>query len=165
MPQFGDAMFLGYCLDMAGTRGAILAAVATLHVSVGIAPALGLHTDPGRHERAVATAREALGAEELARAWAARPTISLDAAIAEVAALGRETSAAHGDHSTAADGLTPREGEVLRLLARGWSDQEIATALGIGRRTASTHVATIRAKLGAPSRSAAAAIAARDRLV
>jgi DNA-binding NarL/FixJ family response regulator len=61
--------------------------------------------------------------------------------------------------------LTTREREVLRLLVLGWSDKEIAASLSIGRRTVSNHVATIRDKLAAPSRAAAAALAVRDHLV
>ncbi len=45
--------------------------------------------------------------------------------------------------------------EVLRLVAAGRSDKEIATALGISRNTASKHVAALRAKLAAPSRTGA----------
>ena len=61
--------------------------------------------------------------------------------------------------------LTRRELEILRLLVDGRSDKEIAASLGIGRRTVSNHVATIRAKLDAPSRTAAATIAVRDGIV
>jgi DNA-binding NarL/FixJ family response regulator len=61
--------------------------------------------------------------------------------------------------------LTSREREVLQLLVIGQSDKEIASALGIRRRTASNYVAEIRAKLDAPSRTAAATIAVRDHLV
>jgi DNA-binding NarL/FixJ family response regulator len=61
--------------------------------------------------------------------------------------------------------LTSREREVLRCLIQGASDKEIAAELGMGSRTVATHVATIRAKLEAPSRTAAAAIAVRDSLV
>jgi len=61
--------------------------------------------------------------------------------------------------------LTWRESEVLRLLVGGNSDKEIAATLGIARRTASSHVAAIRAKLDAPSRSAAVAVAVRNDLV
>jgi DNA-binding CsgD family transcriptional regulator len=53
-------------------------------------------------------------------------------------------------------GLTPREVEVLRLLAAGLTDREIADRLFITRRTASNHVAAILAKLGVPTRRAAA---------
>ena len=61
--------------------------------------------------------------------------------------------------------LTPRELEVLRLLADGCSDQEIARVLFVSPRTASTHVASIRGKLGVGSRAAAAAHAVRHRLI
>jgi DNA-binding CsgD family transcriptional regulator len=48
--------------------------------------------------------------------------------------------------------LTAREIEVARLLATGYMDREIATMLGIGRRTVETHGANVRAKLGLKSR-------------
>jgi DNA-binding CsgD family transcriptional regulator len=48
--------------------------------------------------------------------------------------------------------LTPREREVLALLADGRSDGEIADALFISKKTASVHVASIKGKLGASSR-------------
>ena len=48
--------------------------------------------------------------------------------------------------------LTARETEVARLLATGYMDREIATMLGIGRRTVETHAANVRAKLGLTSR-------------
>lgn len=48
--------------------------------------------------------------------------------------------------------LTARETEVARLLTSGYMDREIATMLGIGRRTVETHAANVRAKLGLKSR-------------
>ncbi|MDP9370847.1 MAG: LuxR C-terminal-related transcriptional regulator, partial [Chloroflexota bacterium] len=62
-------------------------------------------------------------------------------------------------------GLTPREIEVLRLLTRGDTDQHIADALFISKRTASTHVGNILAKLDVESRAAAAVQALRLGLV
>jgi DNA-binding NarL/FixJ family response regulator len=59
-------------------------------------------------------------------------------------------------------GLTDREREVLRLLARGMSNREIGAELFITPKTASVHVSNILAKLGAASRTEAAAIAHRD---
>ena len=56
-------------------------------------------------------------------------------------------------------GLTSRELEVLRLLAAGHSNKEIGTELFIATKTASVHVSNILAKLGAASRTEAAAIA------
>ncbi|GAA0368753.1 ATP-binding protein [Actinoallomurus spadix] len=61
-------------------------------------------------------------------------------------------------------GLTPREQEVLRLLAEGRSNREIAEELFISAKTASVHVSNILAKLNVPTRGAAAAAAHRLRL-
>jgi DNA-binding CsgD family transcriptional regulator len=58
-------------------------------------------------------------------------------------------------------GLTPREAEVLTLVARGYTNREIAGALVISVKTASVHVSHILSKLGAPNRREAAAIAHR----
>ena len=58
-------------------------------------------------------------------------------------------------------GLTAREAEVLDLLARGYTNREIAATLVISVKTASVHVSHILRKLGAPNRLEAAAIAHR----
>ena len=58
-------------------------------------------------------------------------------------------------------GLTPREAEVLTLVARGYTNREIAAELVISVRTAGVHVSHILRKLGAPDRLEAAAIAHR----
>ncbi|MFL5720354.1 MAG: response regulator transcription factor, partial [Chloroflexota bacterium] len=57
--------------------------------------------------------------------------------------------------------LTERELEVLRLIAAGWSNQQIADSLFISRKTASVHASHIFDKLGAANRVDAAAIAHR----
>jgi DNA-binding NarL/FixJ family response regulator len=64
-----------------------------------------------------------------------------------------------------AAGLTTRELEVLRLVGEGRANKEIALALGIGERTARTHVSNILGKLGLSSRTQAALWAAREGLV
>jgi DNA-binding NarL/FixJ family response regulator len=61
--------------------------------------------------------------------------------------------------------LSPRELEVLRLLADGISDREIAAVLFISPRTVMRHVAGILAKLGVSSRTAAATLAVREGLI
>jgi pimeloyl-ACP methyl ester carboxylesterase/DNA-binding CsgD family transcriptional regulator len=61
--------------------------------------------------------------------------------------------------------LTERELEVLRLVARGLSDREIAERLVVSPHTVHRHVANVRAKLGEPSRAAAVASAARHGLI
>ncbi len=62
-------------------------------------------------------------------------------------------------------GLTPRELEVLRLVADGKTDKEIAEELVISPRTANRHIANIFLKIDVTSRAAAAAYAIRNRLV
>jgi DNA-binding NarL/FixJ family response regulator len=61
--------------------------------------------------------------------------------------------------------LTSREREVLRLIAAGRSNREIASVLFIAPKTASVHVSNILGKLGAASRTEAAAIAHREGLI
>jgi len=61
--------------------------------------------------------------------------------------------------------LTERETEVLRLLAQGQSNKEIAQALSIGEKTVKTHVSNILSKLSVPSRTQAALYAVRIGLV
>jgi predicted ATPase/DNA-binding NarL/FixJ family response regulator len=69
----------------------------------------------------------------------------------------------HGDGEVLA-ALTSREREVLRLIAAGRSNREIASVLFIAPKTASVHVSNILGKLGAASRTEAAAIAYREGL-
>jgi two-component system, NarL family, response regulator LiaR len=71
----------------------------------------------------------------------------------------------HAPSSIAAESLTEREGEVLRLLARGRSNQEIAGKLGIAEITVRTHVSHILGKLAAGNRVQAALYALRAGLV
>jgi HD-GYP domain-containing protein (c-di-GMP phosphodiesterase class II) len=62
-------------------------------------------------------------------------------------------------------GLTPREVEVLVLLARGGTTKHIARALGIAPKTAGTHIERIYAKTGAVSRSTATLFALQQGLL
>jgi len=64
-----------------------------------------------------------------------------------------------GSHARAAKTLTRREAEVLRLIATGLSNQDIAAALVISLETVKTHVGNIFGKLGAGNRSQAVVIA------
>ena len=57
-------------------------------------------------------------------------------------------------------GLTPRQVDVLRLLGKGYTNAEIASQLVVSVRTVDSHVAAVLAKLGAPTRRAAATRAA-----
>jgi NarL family two-component system response regulator LiaR len=63
------------------------------------------------------------------------------------------------------DSLTVRETDVLRLVAQGRANKEIALDLGIGEKTVKTHVSSVLAKLDVQSRTQAAIYAARAGLV
>ena len=62
-------------------------------------------------------------------------------------------------------GLTPRELQVVRLVARGFTNRQIAATLFISAKTAGAHVSNILAKLGVERRAEAAAVAERLHLL
>ena len=102
--------------------------------------------------------------EELAVAIRAahRGEMHLDAAIAR-----RLMASLRPAQSTATDpfgDLSPRELEILRLIAEGRANKEIARRLTISERTARTHVSNILRKLGLTSRTQAALLAVRENL-
>jgi DNA-binding CsgD family transcriptional regulator len=106
-----------------------------------------------------AAAEAARAAHEIARRLGAGPLL------AEVEALARRGRLDLGvpppRQPGEVGGLTPRELEVLRLVAAGRSNGQIAEALFISRKTASVHVSNILAKLGVHTRTEAAAAAHR----
>jgi DNA-binding NarL/FixJ family response regulator len=131
---------------------------------VGLALAL---PERAVYEAAAEAARARLGDEAFATAWAAGRAARPEAALADVEAVlaaAASQPSTHERRTEAVAGLTPREVDVLRLLAAGRTDREIAEALYIGLRTAQTHVSRILGKLGAASRAEAAAWAVRHGL-
>jgi non-specific serine/threonine protein kinase len=129
-----------------------------------------------RYDRAVAPANAQLTPDAFEAARSAGRTMPVEDAIADALAVARDVGgpsfvlpggnepASPPLKSTPPAGITPREIEVLRLLAAGRSDREIAAELFVSRNTAANHVAHILAKLGVPSRAAAAAFAVRHGL-
>jgi len=125
--------------------------------------AVGDRAAAGDELRAAAVAAGALGAHLLdhdLRLLAAQGRLALPGPAGDDAADCEAASAAGG----APLGLTARELDVLRLVAAGSTNPQIATALFISRKTASTHVSNILGKLGVTSRGEAAAVAHRLRL-
>ena len=72
---------------------------------------------------------------------------------------------ASGGRRGAVDELTPRELEVLCLIARGRSNKRIALELGVAEKTVKTHVSHVLAKLGLSDRTQAALYAVREGLL
>ena len=87
---------------------------------------------------------------------------AVDELLARVRRLVRHASPAA---ETSMALLTPREREVLRLLAAGLAADEIAKELFISKKTVGTHLEHIFTKLGVRSRAQAIAVAYRDELV
>jgi DNA-binding NarL/FixJ family response regulator len=127
-------------------------------------------------EETTVSARQALGSTAFSAAWSAGQLMTLERAVSEgMLEVSEDAGAAPllaepvplptvGRVPEAADRLTPREREVLKLLAEGCTDREIADRLFISHRTAMQHVANILGKLEVSSRTAAAAFALRHGL-
>jgi len=118
--------------------------------------------------------RGALDPDDFAAAWTQGQAMSLDEAVAE--ALAVEAPSATDDRVTPATtspmtarstppaGLSPREIEVLRLIAAGRTNKEIAEALVLSFRTVERHVTHLYEKIGARGRADATVFALRHGL-
>jgi DNA-binding CsgD family transcriptional regulator len=166
----GDTWYLagplsGLATIVAGVGNArrvanLIGAASALREKSGSAP---WPKERARFEQTVAMVRAALGDDAYAREEAIGRAMPLADVLAEVAAMG---DGQLSDEETADPGrLSPRELEVLRLLATGRSNSEIAVALFIGRGTVRTHVSNILGKLGARTRTEASALARERGLI
>ena len=105
---------------------------------------------------AIAKLRDALG-DEFTTAWAEGEALSLKEAISYA-------QRGHGERKRPSTGwasLTPTELDVVRLVAEGLGNKEVALRLSISHRTVQTHLTHAYAKLGITSRVALAQEAAR----
>ena len=80
-------------------------------------------------------------------------------------AISSMTTLANGDPHIPGEDLTEREREVLALVARGYTNKQIADSLYLSEKTARNHVSHILEKLGFSRRSEAAAYAAEHKLI
>ena len=108
------------------------------------------------------TLADAALADRLAALLAGVPGLRLVADPAQADAVIGPPPAPRSEPTTA---LTPREGEVLALLAEGASNKGIARRLGISVHTAKFHVRSLMDKMDASGRTDAVAQAARLRLI
>jgi DNA-binding CsgD family transcriptional regulator len=113
------------------------------------------------YERAAAGARASLGEDRFTTAWTAGQALAPEAAIAVakafLATVDRGAMAPAPTNPAEVAGLTPREVDVLKLVADGYSDREIAATLFVGPATVRTHLANAFGKLEVGSRTAAVA--------
>ncbi len=144
-------------------------AAEVLREAMGIPLLLDVHSS---YNRAVACVRRPLGKEAFATAWAEGRTLSPEQAIVIQGRRISPTPAPTGQSSRIAKsastypaGLTLREVEVLRLVANGLTDTQVAKRLVISYRTVTTHLNSIYNKLGVTSRTSATRFAVEHQLV
>ena len=112
--------------------------------------------DDDAHTPGVADVRTTLGDDDFERAWAAGMSMPLEAVIAEALAMAPNPTGEHvpGSLDTASQhGLSPREIDVLRLIAAGRSNRQIAAELFISTRTAERHIENLYQKLDVHNRT------------
>ena len=112
------------------------------------------------YESAIKNAHRRLGERAFAAAWAEGRTMTPDQALqAQLPSTAppptSSTPVAEGRPITYLAGLTAREVEVLRLVAQGMTNEQVAGKLVISPRTVDTHLTSIYSKIGVSSRSAA----------
>ncbi len=110
------------------------------------------------YERSVTAARAHLGENAFAACWAEGRAMTPEQALAAHGPATISTPTPAGSLSTPPTypaGLTAREVEVLRLVAQGLTDAQVAEHLIISPRTVNWHLTSIYSKLGVSSRSAA----------
>ena len=138
----------------------LLGAAETVALAIGVPFTL---PDLTAYERAEATARSQLGPDRFTIAWEDGRALPTHGAIAEaldlLEALDSEPIVNIPSDHAANHVLTPRELDVLRLLAAGRSNLQIGDALSISPRTAQTHITHLLGKLGLANRTEAAAFA------
>jgi predicted ATPase/DNA-binding CsgD family transcriptional regulator len=110
-----------------------------------------------RWKREVAKMRDALGDEAFAAAWSTGRSLSLE----QATTLVRDCAEPQRADSV----LSAREIEVVRLVAAGKTNQEIADLLFVSKRTATTHITNILAKLELRNRTELAAWAVHGGLI
>jgi predicted ATPase/DNA-binding CsgD family transcriptional regulator len=183
LQELGIKWLIASCLDgLAGVAVAqdqpewaahLLGAAALLREALGVSPP---PYNLANYERMVATIRAQLGEERFAAAWAEGRKMTLEQVLAEQAGAttpGRTSTVPtiQQPADTAAppptypDELTPREVEVLRLLASGLSNAQMAEKLIISPRTVHAHVRSIYSQLFITSRSAATRYAIDHKLI
>lgn len=121
-----------------------------------------------QHDELLTALRAVMAEDTYAAAWPAGRTMALDEAIAlasdVLATIVAADSFPIASPVAAQHGLSPREFEVLRLIAAGRSNREMADALYLSQRTVERHIANLYLKIDAHNRVEATAYARRHQL-
>jgi len=168
--------FLDGLANLLATQGAPVRAARLWGAAETLRESMGVPIWPverAAYERAVERVRAHLGEKIFAAAWAEGRTMTLEQALTAqgLVTLPQPLPTAPSSTpparpvTTYPDGLTAREVEVLRLVAMGLTNIQIAEKLIISQRTVSTHVSSIFRKLGVMSRSGATRYAMEHHLV
>src|SRR6266851_3405431 len=179
LQELGVKWFIASCLDglaeVAVAQGQPEWAAHLLGAAALLREALGVSPPPynlANYERAVATTRAQLGEERFAAAWAEGREMTLEQVLAEQGRATtpkvptiKEPTDTVALPPTYPDELTPREVEILRLVASGLSNAQVAEKLIISPRTVHAHVRSIYSKLGITSRSSATRYAIDHKLI
>jgi predicted ATPase/serine/threonine protein kinase/DNA-binding CsgD family transcriptional regulator len=158
------------------SQGDLVSAVRLWGSAEALRDALGTPIAPvyqAEYERSVATVRSKLGVKAFTSAWAEGRTMTPEQAIAaktlettsQLPSSEQSSTSPAKPSPTYPDGLTAREVEVLRLLAQGMTDVQIAEQLVISPRTVNNHLTSIYQKIQVSSRSAATRYAVDQHLV
>jgi predicted ATPase/DNA-binding CsgD family transcriptional regulator len=176
----GIARALAGCADVLAAAGRREAALELRGRAEALLDALGVrrspteqasHAWPRSRIRADQESHDAAALVDPSAVVAARmgrSNLTMEQAIDEMLATARRSVSGEKPKSAPpapAPSLTPRGAEVAALIARGWSNRQIAERLVISQRTADAHVAHILAKLGFAARSQIAVWATGPRSV
>lgn len=115
--------------------------------------------------RAASAGLVVMGQDEAAAAAAIAPPASHDRPSVHSTTTPTAPPATPGDHAERREPLTPRELELLRYMAEGYTNKEVARAMVLAEDTVKKAVQTLIAKLGAADRTHAVVIALRTRLI
>ena len=154
--EFGDRWFSGLVLESAAFLAAGVGdderAVSILGAADSIWAALDVPLMTRfreRHDRVLANSRTRLSESRFAAVWEEGRRLPIGATVELVAGVGARAGV------DAPDGLTPRETEVLAMVAKGLTDAEVAEHLVVSLRTVHAHLRSVYRKIDVHTRSAA----------
>ncbi len=123
--------------------------------------------DRAERDLQLARVRAAIGCRMFLAAWTEGQALGVDQAVQQALSVAEASAVSQSAIEAAvrvadAASLSPRQREIAQPVAKGWTNREIATALGASPRTADTHVGRLLRRLGLRSREQIAEWLARN---